>query len=362
VNADGSGTIVDKTGKQYDVQVHEHLYHTDPRLKIEYRVVNEHGHIVASAELRREKTAVSSVFVHEQRKGIATALYKHIEKHLGYKLQPNAALTDEGAAFWKSRSMARLLLTAARNVGTLRSLGDLPGHEFHGNQWTEGRSSKELSEEFKELPKNYGSQNFQSDTATELTSPYRSTPERRAEYERIKAASNRDAALRTMDSEKQWGTNWAVAVDEWQAAQALGANDSVSRTTKDALKEAKSLSDDDLKAFKTRVSLLHAQLEKDHPSGQVELYRGIKGPQAKKLDLGAAELGVHGLSSWSTSRRTAEEFVGKSGRLLKTTASIKDVWATGDHVVANQVVRLTDQHGEYVLKTSGKSRPVHVVR
>lgn len=31
---------------------------------------------------------------------------------------------------------ARLLLAAARNVGTLRSLGDLPGHEFHGNQWT----------------------------------------------------------------------------------------------------------------------------------------------------------------------------------------------------------------------------------
>lgn len=40
--------------------------------------------------------------------------------------------------FRSAAVLARLLLTAARNVGTLRDLGDLPGHEFHGNQWTSG--------------------------------------------------------------------------------------------------------------------------------------------------------------------------------------------------------------------------------
>lgn len=33
---------------------------------------------------------------------------------------------------------ARLLLLAAHNAGTLRSLGDVPGHDFHGNQYTVG--------------------------------------------------------------------------------------------------------------------------------------------------------------------------------------------------------------------------------
>lgn len=36
---------------------------------------------------------------------------------------------------------AHLLLLAARNVGTLRGLGDVPGHEFHGNQYVDGQVS-----------------------------------------------------------------------------------------------------------------------------------------------------------------------------------------------------------------------------
>lgn len=36
---------------------------------------------------------------------------------------------------------AHFLLLAARNVGTLRSLGDVPGHEFHGNQYVDGQVS-----------------------------------------------------------------------------------------------------------------------------------------------------------------------------------------------------------------------------
>lgn len=44
-------------------------------------------------------------------------------------------------------SAARLLLLAARQVGTLRWAGDVPGHEFHGNQWTDRGSSKISAEQ-----------------------------------------------------------------------------------------------------------------------------------------------------------------------------------------------------------------------
>lgn len=42
---------------------------------------------------------------------------------------------------------ARRLLQAARAAGTLRALGDVEGHEFHGNQWTAraGRNEKSLA-------------------------------------------------------------------------------------------------------------------------------------------------------------------------------------------------------------------------
>jgi hypothetical protein len=169
-----------------------------------------------------------------------------------------------------------------------------------------------------------------------------------------------------MDSEKAWGTGWAAATDEWQAAQALGANDSVSKATREEISSrGKPLSDTDLSAFRERGSLLQTSLADEHPSGEVELYRGIKGAQAKKLGGevgGEVELGVHGLSSWSTSRSVAAEFSGKSGRILSTTVKIKDVWSTGEHIMAHQIIRFSDQHGEYVIKTSGKTRAARVVR
>ncbi len=238
----------------------------------------------------------------------------------------------------------------------------------HG-KWTSDAGStitptaKDLKEHFKGLPISNFFNNYHSDTAIELTSPYRSTSERRAEYADIEKASNRDSALRAMDSEKNWGSGWAAATDEWQAAQALGASTSASKTTVGLIKEqGKPLSVTDVAAFKERYNLLQKSLEKNHPSGEVTLYRGVKGPQAKKIEGRTTELGVHGLSSWSDRQYVASEFAGKSGRVLQTNAKVKDIWTTGEHVVANQVVRIADQHGEYVVKTAGKSRTVNVIR
>ena len=97
--------VSDSSGGRWKVVVKDHLYGDNPIPKREYRVVNSEGHTVASAELRREKKAVSSVFTHAEyrRKGIASALYRLIESDLGYSLEPNAALTDDGKLFWGSR-------------------------------------------------------------------------------------------------------------------------------------------------------------------------------------------------------------------------------------------------------------------
>jgi hypothetical protein len=104
-------------------------------------------------------------------------------------------------------------------------------------------------------------------------------------------------------------------------------------------------------------------LLKEHPSGQIEVYRGIKGAQIKKLGTEEeVDLGVHALSSWSTHVFTAQEFAGKKGAVLKTTISISDVWATGEHAMEHQLMRMADQHGEIVVLSSDKSRRVHVVR
>lgn len=100
---DGSGQITDKAGKKYDVTF-------DPATRS--YTVKEHdsprGVSVGGATMKRNYTAVMSVNVHQehQHKGIATALYKHIEAHLGRKLVPNWALTPEGEALWKSRAAA----------------------------------------------------------------------------------------------------------------------------------------------------------------------------------------------------------------------------------------------------------------
>lgn len=102
----GDGVIADKHGEKYDVRYSEKTYTGNAVPKANYDAYNSKGEHVANLELRREKQAASSSYVRpeHQRKGIGSALYSHVERHLGYKLKPNAALTDDGKAFWDARS------------------------------------------------------------------------------------------------------------------------------------------------------------------------------------------------------------------------------------------------------------------
>jgi len=102
----GNGVIYDKHGVQYTVK-HEYRSIVEGLApKHQYRVINDQGHEVAGMTLKANGQSAMEVHTSPavQRRGIATALYDHVEKHLGYKLKSNWATTDDGAAFWKARS------------------------------------------------------------------------------------------------------------------------------------------------------------------------------------------------------------------------------------------------------------------
>ena len=64
------------------------------------------AHKIASATLSSDKSYVGDVEVQpeHQRRGIAKALYKHIERVLGYPLKPSPLhQTDAGRALWSQR-------------------------------------------------------------------------------------------------------------------------------------------------------------------------------------------------------------------------------------------------------------------
>lgn len=96
---DGGGTIKDKNDKEYNVK-----WDGDRTYDISEKDAPR-GVTAGGLTLKRDKTGVMSVGIHgeHQRKGLASALYDHVEKHLGYPLKENWGTTPDGEAFWKAR-------------------------------------------------------------------------------------------------------------------------------------------------------------------------------------------------------------------------------------------------------------------
>lgn len=100
----GNGTIKDKHGAEYLVKY-------DPSNK-HYSIgvpgkehLHDRGVTAGGATLHYKGRMVSDMSTHPEfrGKGLMTALYKHIEQHLGRSLQENPYTTPDGEAFWKSR-------------------------------------------------------------------------------------------------------------------------------------------------------------------------------------------------------------------------------------------------------------------
>ena len=110
-----SGSLKDKKGNEYIV------FHTskskDDEVKHNFKVYQKDGFsieqarrgnatgVVAQGETKWNNKALMDIQVlpEHQRKGVATALYDHIEDLFGYSLKPNTQQTDDGIAFWNSR-------------------------------------------------------------------------------------------------------------------------------------------------------------------------------------------------------------------------------------------------------------------
>jgi hypothetical protein len=101
--------LTDKNGDTYIVQREDYKdNHDTNRIRYEVRPHGKSpgtwviGGVTMSAIHPKQAMSVN-VNGQFQRRGIASALYKYIENDLGFKLEPNWALTDDGEAFWKSR-------------------------------------------------------------------------------------------------------------------------------------------------------------------------------------------------------------------------------------------------------------------
>ena len=98
------GSIEDKRGHSYAVS------HREDEHGRHHYVAHEHGApsgtSVAQVDLKRgNRRAMHIGTVPEhRRKGIMSALHRHVEAHLGHRLEPDWATTPDGEAFYKSRS------------------------------------------------------------------------------------------------------------------------------------------------------------------------------------------------------------------------------------------------------------------
>jgi GNAT superfamily N-acetyltransferase len=103
----GNGVIYDKYHTRYDV-LHDHRNRTFYISRPGSEDLLKRGVSSGSATMSRDYKTVSSIGIQPEfrRKGLASALYRHIEEFLGRKLEPNWALTPEGEAFWKNRKYA----------------------------------------------------------------------------------------------------------------------------------------------------------------------------------------------------------------------------------------------------------------
>lgn len=136
--SDGSGKIKDKKGRTYDV-------------KHKLGVNNEHHYEVYLGdkwigEARLSHTGEYVVDLHIdpefRRSGIASALYDHIEQHLGHPLVPSPVhQTEEGAAFW-----------SGRDKPGIKAIGSNKKHKTVKARWIAGSPIKTIDDLVENAP------------------------------------------------------------------------------------------------------------------------------------------------------------------------------------------------------------------
>ena len=108
----GNGVIKDKTGTEYKIE-HTAKTNDEGEVKHAFSIIPEgapRGVAAGGADLAWNGKEVMSVGIHGefQRKGLATALYNHIEKFLGKSLEKTWAHTPDGEALWAAFDKQRV--------------------------------------------------------------------------------------------------------------------------------------------------------------------------------------------------------------------------------------------------------------
>lgn len=197
------------------------------------------------------------------------------------------------------------------------------------------------------------------DVVYTIDAPLRRTEEGLDEIRHVmRAVDDFDIMDRVVNSQTRWGSSWAVATDEWEAAQRLGGNGNMGRETKEKLKQkGNPLSEKEVKGFEARREWMQQKFREKY-GDEVEVYRGVKGAYAKKLTLAKdIDLPSYTLSSWSVNAYDAMQFAGKAGHVLKTTIKAEDVWLLPSNGVQSPI-KVSDEHDEIVVLNREKTRRV----
>lgn len=85
---------------------------------------------------KKDGSIHGDVFVEKnnRRQGIASAMYKFAEKHIGRKITPSALLTDEGAALWRSFGVSSDPQIAEREIASRAALDQARAEVGQGQQ------------------------------------------------------------------------------------------------------------------------------------------------------------------------------------------------------------------------------------
>ena len=170
----------------------------------------------------------------------------------------------------------------------------------------------------------------------------------------VESATDRETMLGTMGSQYRWNIDHTGAAAEWAAAKALGGNGSGGSTKKEP-----TLSQKELDAYTARQEFTQDFVRANY-GNEIEVYRGIKGLQAKKLreaiEGGASEadVSVRSLASYSVSFKDAQEFAGGKGAVFKVKVKASDVWSTNELGVRD-VVRFKEDRKEFVMLNRAKT-------
>ena len=219
--------------------------------------------------------------------------------------------------------------------------------------------AKGLSDRLKEQYNQKGAYGSVPDAVSSLAfrTPYDDPSFAMAQH--MEAAGGQDAMVAAMSSGMDWNTYPDGATKEWQAAQAQGANTSISNTTRDALKNAEPLTEKEKAAFAARTQFVQAKVEKEH-GAEFTVYRGVNGAYAQKLKgLDDVAMPVRGLTSFTTDKRYAYDFAGKNGVVVSATVKASDVFWTNESA-PNRVVRYENDRGEKVILSKGPTMAVKI--